>query len=92
MPSSEQLIARHLSDESGYVFVVVRESDSKIVGGYWNVSVAVGSIEGGWQAELSWHLVDGNDLALDAKCLATGKRVARLHKIPMSRIPLALVL
>lgn len=92
MATSNELVAKYLANESGYSFMVRRPSDNKIVGGYWRVETAVESIKMGWQCELSWHLVPGDDLALEAKCMATNKVVARLHKIPMSMVPLALIL
>ena len=90
--TSLDMVAKHLTNESGYTFMVRRPSDEKIVGGYFRVETAVRSVEMGWQCELEWHLVPGDDSALDARCMATRKHVARLHKIPMGTIPLALIL
>lgn len=90
--ANEALVEKYLTNEHGYAFIVVRHSDGKIVGGYARVELAAKSIELGWSAELSWHLVTGDDLALDARCLATGRLVARLHKIPTSNIAFALIL
>ncbi len=80
-----------LSNESGYCFVVKRWSDDKIIAVYDQVEVAVQSLQLSWMAEIRWS-PDTLPLAMLASCLATRKPLAIIVKVPIGRVPLALVL